>query len=100
MILDFTQEDGVVRAVAQTFSGENPCEMCQFIETMEMEDRPQGPLLPDRTGELREIKLLLLAVRHMPQPVVSYSKTQRNISVCVPQSWLKDVSISPLRAIL
>ena len=41
MLVRYTQESSIPEAVADTFSGQRPCELCHIIETVEQEKEKQ-----------------------------------------------------------
>lgn len=97
MVVDYAREDGAARALAQTFSGERPCGMCRFIEAVETEDHPDDPQAPERSAELREIKLLLLSAGEPIATPASDRKIPRDGSVRMPETRISSVAVPPPR---
>lgn len=52
MLVSYSAEDGLVRGVTDTFSGERPCALC--LKVREMEREAPGPALPER-GDPRRL---------------------------------------------
>jgi len=98
MVVDYAREDGAARALAQTFSGERPCGMCRFIEAVETEDHPDDPQAPERSVELREIKLLLLSAGEPIATPASDREMPGDGSVHAPETWISSVAVPPPRA--
>lgn len=66
MLVSYTAEDGLVRGMKDTFSGERPCALCKHIEAAESEE--SAPALPSRDDQRRLAESLGQCFRD-PEPV-------------------------------
>lgn len=76
MIASYAQQSGIEQAVAETFSGERPCQLCKFITAAEAEQQSspaQAPdeakslkLLPGQAQRLRIAPGYFIAAKHCP----------------------------------
>ena len=70
MLLQRSQSEGVIEAVATTFDGEHPCAMCTAIESGQQEQKRNDAQAP-ALKELAEIKLVATDTVALPKPAQS-----------------------------
>lgn len=79
MLHDYTRQSGSLAvAVAQTFDGQHPCDLCRAIAAAKAETRHQTPAAP---GEKEELKVKALLAESAFRPACPAP-----IGICLPRT--------------
>ncbi len=75
MLIDYSNESGIIQGAKDTFSGEKPCELCQQIKAAEKQEK-QNPLqLP--TERLTKVMEGLARSQDVSVPSPTFSVIQK-----------------------
>ena len=93
MLISYTQQSSLQTAVADTFSGQRPCELCHIIEAVEQEQETPTP--GSRTAD--DFRLLIPQLTRVllsapPHQEFAYAET-----IIRPESWHWPVPAPPPR---
>lgn len=66
MLVSYSQDDGLLKAAKDTFSGEKPCELCCKIAEAKKEAPGKEPLAPTVSGKLLQDMIASEVVTAVP----------------------------------
>ncbi len=93
MLVSYSQEDGLVQAAKDTFSGERPCKLCcKIAEAKKAEPETKGPAAPAPTLSFGKIVQDMLPSKDMvlaPPPVIELPPVSFP-GVFLPAVFLRD----------
>ena len=95
MVASYAQESSIEQAFKETFGGDRPCEMCQFITAVD-ESQEDTPLKQTESGKLALMLGLARAIQiHVPEAdvekivyAVRRPKNTRTEVPSPPPKWL------------
>ena len=84
MLVNYSQESSIQIAVSETFSGERPCRLCNFIADVDTK-QSKLPIQPGASA-LKDIKLML----GLSRPIQLPSPIKNHLGVPVDQYFIKE----------
>jgi hypothetical protein len=62
MLVSYSQQDGIIQATKDTFSGEKPCKLCcKIVEEKKQDRNPKDPVAPASTLSAKLVQEMLPA---------------------------------------
>lgn len=102
MLVSYTAEDGLAKGVADTFSGERPCPLCEAVK--ELEDDRSDPALPGGEVGRRLAEMMGQAWRAEPvatapgvRSLSDEPSTARAADQRAPEDWISTAPAPPPR---